>query len=300
MSMDEAMIASAPDSLLRTAAASPARPLDLRRADVADVLDRVERALQTKLERTHTVNKRRSIGARTDRDTWVRIEARQPEKIDGQGWNGTECAAFLDGVAKPTWYAATSWHDRERGVMWRADETSLVTAAPIKPGGILTIDPNLPDAWWRELKASLAALASAPTTRLSTPDTEPITQDRMTSVIEHVFPGRVDSFVAEWTTAHADLNWANLTGPEFCLLDWEDWGRAPRGLDAANLWVNSLAVPTLAQRVRQLLCAEFDSRSGMLVALFYCARVIAAADESDPLFAPATIEAATLLEILAG
>jgi hypothetical protein len=298
--MDEALTARSPDPLLGPTAASPARLLDLRRADVADVLDRVERALQTKLERTDTINKRRSIGARTERDTWVRIEVRRPEKIDGQGWNGTECAAFLEGVTKPTWYAATSWHDRERGVMWRADETSLVTAAPIKPAGILTVDPHLPDAWWRALKSSLAALASAPTTRLSTPDTEPITQDRITSVIEHVFPSRVDSFVDEWTTAHADLNWANLTGPEFCLLDWEDWGRAPRGLDAANLWVNSLAVPTLARRVGQLLCSELDSRTGKLVALFQCAQIIAAVDESDPLLAPATVEAAVLLEDLAG
>jgi hypothetical protein len=271
------------------------RPLDLRRAQVEDVLDRVECALQVRLERALAVHKRRSIGARTDRDTWVRIEARRPEKIDGQGWNGTECAALLDRIAKPAWYAGVSWHDPARGVMWRADETSLITSAPVKPGGILTVDPQLPEAWWQALDASLAALSAARTTRVATPDTEPITQQRLTDVIERVFPGHIDTRIDEWTTAHADLNWANLTGPQFCLLDWEDWGRAPRGLDAANLWVNSLAVPALAERVQRHQHSDLDSRSGKLATLFYCGQVVEAADESDPLLAPATREAARLV-----
>lgn len=71
--------------------------------------------------------------------------------------------------------------------------------------------------------------------------------------------------------------------------------RAPRGLDAANLWVNSLAVPELAERVRQHRTADLESRSGKLAALFYCAQIIAAADESDPLLTPARREAAKLL-----
>lgn len=45
--------------------------------------------------------------------------------------------------------------------MWRADETDLVTAAPIKPGGILATDPRLPAAWWSTLESSLDALAAA-------------------------------------------------------------------------------------------------------------------------------------------
>jgi hypothetical protein len=293
--MDETMTdraAATPESV------GAGQPFDLRRVQVGDVLDRVERALQVRLERALAVRKRRSIGARTDRDTWVRIEARRAEKIDGQGWNGTECAALLDGIAKPAWYAGASWHDPDRGVMWRADETSLVTAAPIKPGGILTVDPELPEAWWQALDTSLAALSAARTTRVATPDTEPITQQRLTGVIDSVFPGRVDTRIDEWTTAHADLNWANLTGPQFWLLDWEDWGRAPRGLDAANLWANSLAVPALAERIRRHQYSNLDSRSGKLTALFYCARIIDAADASDPLHGPATREAATLIEEL--
>lgn len=61
----------------------------------------------------------------------------------------------------------------------------------------------------------------------------------------------VDTTVEEWTAAHADLAWANLTTPNCYFLDWEDWGTAPRGWDAASLWSESLAVPALADRVYQ-------------------------------------------------
>ncbi len=77
---------------------------DLRVQPVDDLLDRVERRLEVLLDRGTVVRKRRSCGARTDRDTWVRIERRGLDRIDSQGWNGTECAAALGGIAKPTWY----------------------------------------------------------------------------------------------------------------------------------------------------------------------------------------------------
>jgi hypothetical protein len=48
----------------------------------------------------------------------------------------------------PVWHQGLSWWDGERGVVWRADETDLVTDPPVKPGGILTIDPDLADSWW--------------------------------------------------------------------------------------------------------------------------------------------------------
>ncbi|TWD25432.1 hypothetical protein FB570_103216 [Streptomyces sp. T12] len=44
-----------------------------------------------------------------------------------------------------------------------------------------------------------------------------------------------DTTVEEWRPAHADLTWANVTGPEFYSIDWEDRGIVPRELDAATL-----------------------------------------------------------------
>jgi hypothetical protein len=108
----------------------------------------------------------------------------------------------------------------------------------------------------------------------------------------------VDSTIAEWTTAHADLTFANLTAPECWLLDWEDWGTAPRGLDAATLLVGSLAVPTLAGRIRREFADDLGSRSGQLVTLALCAELISYPDYAGVLYEPAGQEARELLNTL--
>lgn len=96
--------------------------------------------------------------------------------------------------------------------------------------------------------------------RIATPDTETITSELVTETIHGVFPG-VHTALGEWRPAHADFNWANTTAPAFCMFDWEDWGMAPRGLDAASLWGASLAVPTLADRVRSERRDDLESRA---------------------------------------
>lgn len=48
-----------------------------------------------------------------------------------------------------------------------------------------------------------------------------------------VLPEVTDTTVEEWRPTHADLTWANVTGPEFYMINWEDRGhnatRAGRG-----------------------------------------------------------------------
>ncbi|MFI6352378.1 hypothetical protein ACIBJF_06860 [Streptomyces sp. NPDC050743] len=272
-----------------------ARAVDLRVEPVDDVLEHVERSLQMQLLRDTVVCKRRSVGARTDRGTWVRVERRSFDRIGAQGWNGTEAAAVLHGVSMPKWYAGLAWRERDEPVMWRADEMVLVTAPPVGQAALVIEDPQLSDGWWAALNASLDALAAQRTHRLATPDTETATQELVTGTIRAVFP-EVDATVDEWTPAHAGLTWANVTGPEFCIIDWEDWGMAPRGLDAATLWGNSLAVPALAQRVWAERRPDLESRSGRLMALFFCAKVVGPhAHPQDPRLEPAREEAARLI-----
>ncbi|MFK4148609.1 hypothetical protein [Streptomyces sp. NPDC004065] len=272
-----------------------ARAVDLRVEPVDDVLEHVERSLQMQLLRDTVVCKRRSVGARTDRGTWVRVERRSFDRIGAQGWNGTEAAAVLHGVSMPKWYAGLGWRERDEPVMWRADEMVLVTAPPVGQAALVIEDPQLSDGWWAALNASLDALAAQRTHRLATPDTETATQELVTGTIRAVFP-EVDATVDEWTPAHADLTWANVTGPEFCIIDWEDWGMAPRGLDAVTLWGNSLAVPALAQRVWAERRPDLESRSGRLMALFFCAKVVGPhAHPQDPRLEPAREEAARLI-----
>lgn len=279
-----------------TPSPSIAARTDLRVQPVDDVLDRVERSLQTRLDRGTVVRKRRSIGGRTDRDTWVRIERRGFDRIGDQGWNGTEAAAVLHGVSMPEWYTGLAWRAPDELAMWRADEMELIATPPVGQGALVIEDPRLPDSWWKALNTSLDALAGQRTPRVATPDTDTITQELVTATIREVFPEIVDTTVDEWMPAHADMTWANVTGPEFFLIDWEDWGMAPRGLDAAALWCNSLAVPSLADRVRRERRPDLESRSGRLMALFYCAKVVGPhAHEADPRLAPARKAAARLV-----
>ncbi|MEE1822474.1 hypothetical protein PUR61_09755 [Streptomyces sp. BE20] len=269
--------------------------VDLRVEPVDEVLDRVEQALRVRLQPDTVLRKRRSVGARTDRDTWVRIERRPLDRIGGQGWNGTECAAALTAIDKPTWRAGLAWRDASHAAMWRADETSLLPGNPVGTS-VLATDPGLPASWWQALNSSLDALAGQHTTRIATPDTVPIGQAVVTKAIRATFPGTFDTTVTQWAPAHADLNWANVTGPRFCLFDWEDWGNAPRGLDSASLWANSLAVPALADRVRRERGHALENREGRLMMLFACSKIIGPdAHPEDPRVEPARHAAARIV-----
>ncbi|MFJ6212026.1 hypothetical protein ACIQGZ_01590 [Streptomyces sp. NPDC092296] len=245
---------------------------DLRRVPVDEVLERVETALGTRLDRATVVRKRRSVGARTERGTWVRIERRGLDRIGTQGGDGTPSAEALSGIAKPRWLAGIAWRDEAEPAMWRADETGLLRSEPVG-SAVVANDPALSSGWWAQLNASLDALARQRTNRIATPDTETIDQDLVERTVRQVFP-RVDATVRKWCPAHADLNWANVTAPEFCIFDWEDWGMAPRGLDAATLWAASLAVPALADRVRVERSTDFASRDGKLMTLFVAAKIL--------------------------
>ncbi|MGW0879524.1 hypothetical protein [Streptomyces sp. NPDC002671] len=278
--------------------ASTARSVDLRVKPIDQVLDHVERSLRTCLDRDTVVRKRRTVGARTSRETWVRIERRACTTIGVQGWNGTECAARLEGIAQPPWLGCVVWRDAEEPVMWRADETELLPGSPIGTA-VLSEDPKLPDEWWQAFNASMDALASQETRRVATPDTVTITQAHVTESIRGVFFGGVDTTVERWMPAHADLNWANMTAPTFSVFDWEDWGNAPHGLDSASLWASSLAVPALADRVWGERHSDFESRDGKLMTLFACSKILGPhAHAEDPRLKPARRMAEQVIEEL--
>lgn len=63
----------------------PSTIRDLRKQSIEVVLGRVEDGLGVRFDRPTLVRKRRSVGACTDRGTWVRIEARPLAKIAAQG-----------------------------------------------------------------------------------------------------------------------------------------------------------------------------------------------------------------------
>ncbi|MFD9537016.1 hypothetical protein [Streptomyces sp. NPDC060010] len=64
----------------------------------------------------------------------------------------------------------------------------------------------------------------------------------------------------------------NVTrGPH--ILDWEGWGRAPYGYDAATLYVYALLVPETAARIRTQLTPVLDRPEARTGLLTVCAQV---------------------------
>ncbi|MCI0686671.1 MAG: hypothetical protein L0Y54_05455, partial [Sporichthyaceae bacterium] len=86
------------------------------------------------------------------------------------------------------------------------------------------------------------------------------------------------------TAAHGDLHWANLTAPRLVILDWEGFGPAPAGFDAANLHAYTLAAPKLASHIRHRFAAVLETDDGRLAQLTTAAMILQAA-ERDPVHA---------------
>jgi len=307
---------------------SDVQPFDLREQLQEEVLDRTERSMGVRLDRSTMVYGTQGMTARfrTDAGTWVRVQWRRPSKIYGPAWAGAECASMVRGVAKPDWFQTASWRDDTRGVVWRVDEMELVSSAVINSTGVIGIEPELPESWWVSLKTSLAALAEHQTDRVG------MRQEHLSLRINQVFPGEVDTTIEEWVTAQADLHWGNLTAPDCYLLDWEDWGAAPRGYNAAVLcsrneisyppggtseplscddansagfvvpfqllWGVSMQVPALADRVQREFQTDLQTQSGKLAQLLFCSNVIrvnAKRTDPSPLVQPAKQAAETLI-----
>lgn len=267
---------------------------DVREHQHEDVLVRVERAFGVRLDRSSVVfgEYGATEGFRSTVGTWVRIERRQRWRINSAVWIGLEAAATIRGVLKPDWFQSTTWVDLDRDVVWRADEVELLPAPIV---GDVNNAADLPDSWWTSLRESLAALAAHQTERVG------LSQAHLTKRVGEVFDG-MDTTVDEWTTAHTDVHWANLSTAGH-LIDWEDWGLAPRGLDAACLWQASLPNRKVADRVLREFATDLDTRSGRLALLLQCANAIRVARRQGmptPLSEPASVAAETIVAELRG
>jgi hypothetical protein len=176
----------------------------------------------------------------------------------------------------------------------------------VSTGGLLRTDPALPDQWWASLHASLSVLADQPAPRPAKVADSVASQALICELVGRAATALsvppVDSAVDRWVTAHADLTWANLTGPACWLLDWEDWGAAPFGFDQAVLLMGSLAVPSVAARVREVFAAQLDSRDGLISFLAVAADLLCSPERAgnllEPLRSEATRAATRLREIL--
>lgn len=219
----------------------------------------------------------RSAGAAArdgDRDVWLRVVVEDADYQPACRWTGNAEANAIHGVPKPEvlrWYDWTNTDRYLHGRRLRGEVMTLAPGSTIAPDSVLFDDPKLPESWWNDLDAALAALAA-----------HPVDMDHELGAVRYTINGVRAHFDVElpeekfagleWTTAHADLHWGNLRGPALCILDWESWRPAPAGYDTATLYCTSLLHPRTAERLRAR--PVFATRSGQIALLFATVRYL--------------------------
>lgn len=152
---------------------------------------------------------------------------------------------------------------------------TLMPGRPCSATDALREPVDLPDRWWCDLRASVDRIAATPTGRYP----HRPTGDRVRDVFGDAAAEAVQA--AEMTTAHGDLHWSNLLGPELGILDWELWGPGPAGVDAATLYLFALLVPEVAERVWDTFAGLLDGDTGRVALLGVASRILFRAREGE-------------------
>ncbi|MDA8371710.1 MAG: phosphotransferase [Nocardiopsaceae bacterium] len=211
---------------------------------------------------------------------WLRVmSAPHP---GGKVWEGTSLAdALLGGdVPRPRLLAEYTWGETPafQALLWERMPGTVVSTTPA-----LTTPANNDARWWHDLRRALTALQAAPAPQ----DRQVFTQafiHRIPDHIPEIAEAGVDLNVRTWVASHGDLHWANLTRDPLMVLDWEGWGLAPLGYDAAVLHAYALAEPETAAEVREAFADVLNTGAGRLAHLVICAEIVQAA-ERDALHA---------------
>jgi|HubBroStandDraft_1064217.scaffolds.fasta_scaffold18364_4 hypothetical protein len=220
----------------------------------------------------------RTIGAeavRAGERCWLRATGERQEWAGGDAWSGLQDAGTLPAqISRPYLLGQAEWTEGDVSI-----QVQLMTLAPGIPCSAtpeLRQEISLPDAWWTDLRQALSAMAGA-----GAEGREPRTWDDVSKSLRIWFGEWVDPAPEPLATAHKDLHWANLTQPQLCILDWEFWGRAEAGHDAATLYCHSLLVPSAAAKVHEVFADVLDSRAGWLAQLSVITHMLRRADGGD-------------------
>ncbi|PBC83464.1 hypothetical protein SAMN05428945_1914 [Streptomyces sp. 2224.1] len=203
---------------------------------------------------------------------WLRLVSDPRGKSGGKLWEGPREAerAVPPAVPRPRLLGLGDWS--ADGWDYRAEHYEFVATPPVAKSPVLHPlhqHADLPDTWWQGLHQALAHLALVRTDRQAV--REQYIRRRVPE-FTGVTPGEIT-----WATAHGDLHWANLTGPALTLLDWEGWGTAPLGYDAATLYLHSLPAQDVAERVRKEFAHVLDTPDGRIGELTACTEILQAA-----------------------
>ncbi|WP_371496075.1 hypothetical protein OG871_10070 [Kitasatospora sp. NBC_00374] len=211
-------------------------------------------------------------------DGWLRVVSAPAHRAGGRLWTGPQEAerSMPSAVPRPRLRGRRTWTEGEYGYLAELyDKATHPTVTSHEP--VLQAAPDLDDAWWDGLSTALDAIAAVPSDRVA------VRQAYLDRAMPKYLGIAVDTAAPAWSTAHGDLHWANLTRPRLAILDWEGWGAAPAGYDAALLYAYSLLVPETAARIRERLGYLLDSRSGRFAELVVITELLQSTTRGDNL-----------------
>jgi hypothetical protein len=218
----------------------------------------------------------RSIGSHVrnvDGERWLRVVTSHSTWANGEFWTGNLDASAIHGVPKPRVLQVHEWTEESRSI--RAELMTLVSGRVCSATQELRDELDLPDEWWTSLRHALDVLATHQTERVGA------TQEGISRRLLAFFGDKIDPTITTWRTAHGDLQWANLTAPALNLLDWEGWGLAPTGYDAATLYLYSLLSPNTARRVYETFADILDTPDGARAQLHVIGRLLLRVNGGD-------------------
>ncbi|QXJ21631.1 hypothetical protein AGRA3207_002504 [Actinomadura graeca] len=208
---------------------------------------------------------------------WLRVLALPDSRAHGPIWDGPIAAPTLAGLRRPELLTWGTWRPRDdagqvvRAELWElVDEPVCSSHEQLTPAQARAL--HLGPGWWRSLDESLNRLAAYDTTRV------PRTQQQITAAMRNAYGPDVPSTVRRWVTQHGDLRWTNVTAGTPYLLDWEHWGLAPAGADAATLYCTSLLAAEMAADVHRRYRHVLDSPDGRIAQLCVCVQLRRHAD----------------------
>ena len=190
-----------------------------------------------------------------DATTWVRPNANE------------EAQVLADRVPMPLIIHRTEWEetDPEQGNIRqvRGEAFEYIEASPISKEPAITEAPNVSDEWWRQLRKTHDII------QVSEGAGPGRAKFGVLSRIRRVAGADVDTTGLKWSASHGDFHWANLLStPDLVIVDWEGYGFAPVGLDAATLLTYSLSHPPTADVVREAFSDVLSGKQGFLVQLY--------------------------------
>ena len=204
---------------------------------------------------------------------WLRVVFDDPEWGRGSYMDGTVTANEIRGVPKPDIIRWQDWDDNGRHI--RGEVSTYVEDSTIADDMLLTAPADISGPWLASLRDALIALEQNPV------PTGGVDLDDVSHGAQAYFGCELDLAKVRWTAAHCDLHWGNVTAPTFTIIDWEIWGRAPAGYDAATLYCTSLLQPPISVGIWQALAPFPDTPDGRLATVAAAVRLLRFVDGGD-------------------